>query len=222
MGYHLIPIPFSIVVITLYTIARTRYDMKKTQILQPLMTTLAVITGILSFFSANAVTGFSAWIVAGLVASLIADLMHIDMRKDNILMIGIIGFTVAYLIYPIGITFYNGFYQQDLIVAIPLLIGYIWIIKIFWPVLEGFRVPVMIYSLVCPFMVSRAASTFFGDMFSTTQAVMLTAGALLLYLGDVEYGFHRFIRERKFLFGHICYGVGQVLMALSPSYFPAG
>jgi uncharacterized membrane protein YhhN len=219
VGYHLIPIPFSIVVIILYTLARTRYEMRKTQILQPIMTSLAVIIGILSFFSANAVTGFSAWIVAGLVASLIADLMHIDMRKDNVLMIGIIGFTVAYLLYPIGITVYNGFHMQDIVVGIALLLGYLWTIKTFWPVTAGFRAPILIYSLVCPFMVSRAVSTFFGDTFSLTQAVLLTVGTTLLYLGDVEYGFHRFISERKFLFGHLCYGFGQVLIALSPSYF---
>ena len=220
MPYHLIPVPFSIIVIVLYTISRTRYNMKMTQILQPLMTALAVVIGILSFFSSNVVPGFSGWIVAGLVASLIADLMHIDMRKDNILMIGIIGFTVAYLIYPIGITVYNGFHSQDIIVGLALFLIYLWTIRKFWPAVGGFRIPIIIYALVCPFMVSRAVSTFFGDTFSLTQAVMLSVATSALYIGDLEYGFHRFIKERKFLFGHLCYGFGQVLMALSPSYFP--
>ena len=48
---------------------------------------------------------------------------------------------------------------------------------------------------------------------------MLVAGTSLLYIGDLEYGVHRFRKPLPFLFGHICYGVGQVLMALSPFYF---
>ncbi len=219
MYYHLLPLPLSVIAIILYTIARSRFQMERVKILQPSMTALALLIAILSLLHPDAITGYSLWIIAGLAVSLGTDLLHIDMRRDNILMIGIVGFSVAYMIYPIGITVYNGFHPQDIIVGSVLLVAYIATIAYFWKSVKGFRIPVIVYSFVCPFMVSRAISTFFGDTFSITQAVMLTVGTSLLYIGDLEYGVHRFKKELPFLFGHICYGVGQVLIALSPSYF---
>jgi hypothetical protein len=48
---------------------------------------------------------------------------------------------------------------------------------------------------------------------------MVTVGCTLLFLGDVEYGLHRFHKPLKFFFGPICYAGGQLLVALSCAYF---
>ncbi len=219
MYYFLIPVPISAVIIFLYARARNRYLMNQVKILQPTMTTLALVIGLLSLLHPNGNTGFSLWIIAGLAVSLGSDILHIDMRNDNILMIGLIGFSIAYMIYPIGITVYNGFHPQDIIVGIVLFAAYVVTMICFLPAVEGFRIPILIYGLVCPFMVSRAVSAFFGDFFTLTQAILLTVGTSLLYIGDVEYGVHRFKKERPFLIGHVCYGAGQVLIAMTPSLF---
>ena len=217
--YYLLPVPISLVLITLYTISRTKYDMSKTRILQPLMSLNVIIIALLSFTVENVNSGYTLLITMALIVSFISDIFHIDMRKDNVLIIGIIGFTIAYSIYPITFTIYNGFHWQDLLTAIPLLALYAYSVKVLWKPLGSLRPFALIYCLVCPIMVHRAASTLFGTAFTPLQAVMITVATLMLYLGDLEYAFHRFIKPRNFLFGHICYGVGQLLIALSCSLF---
>ncbi len=216
---HLIPVPLSILLITVYTIARTGYKMNLVRFLQPLMSLLVILIALLSFTGDNVNPGYTWWITSALIVAFITDIFHIDMRKDNILIIGIAGFSIAYLIYPIAITVYNGFHWQDILTAIPLLAIIIITMKFLWKGLGNFRIPAMIYSLICPLMVNRAVSTFFGTVFTPLQAVMLTLGTFMVYLADMEYGFHRFYKPRKFLFGHILYGCGQLLIALSCSYF---
>jgi len=70
-----------------------------------------------------------------------------------------------------------------------------------------------------PFMVTRAISTLFGSGFSIASGVLVTLGCMLIFMGDVEYGMHRFRKPVKFFFGPICYAGGQALIALSCSYF---
>lgn len=217
--YHLIPVPVSLVLIVFYTLARTKFDMARTRILQPLMSFTVIIVALLSLTGSDVNRGYTLLITSALVVAFVSDIFHIDMRKDNVLIIGIIGFSIAYSIYPVAFTIYNGFHREDIITAIPLLILYGASLRALWKHLGSLRIPAMIYCLVCPVMVHRAVSTFFGSAFTPVQAVMISAGTLMLYLGDLEYAFHRFIKPRKFLFGHICYGLGQLLVALSCSYF---
>jgi hypothetical protein len=70
-----------------------------------------------------------------------------------------------------------------------------------------------------PFMVTRAISTLFGGEFSLPAALLVTIGSSMLFLGDVEYGVHRFVRPGKFTVGPICYAGGQLLIALSCATF---
>mgnify|MGYP001139556831 CR=1 FL=1 len=44
-------------------------------------------------------------------------------------------------------------------------------------------------------------------------------GSSLLFLGDIEYGLHRFRKPAKFTIGPVCYAGGQLLIALSCAYF---
>jgi len=83
------------------------------------------------------------------------------------------------------------------------------------------RIPAMAYTAVMLFMVSRGIGTFFGEVFSTTQAVMLSAGTSMLFVADCEYSVHRFKRPFQTIYGPLLYPTGQLLIALSPSYFPA-
>jgi uncharacterized membrane protein YhhN len=80
--------------------------------------------------------------------------------------------------------------------------------------------PVLLYILVICFMVNRAVSTFFGTFFSTTQAWLIALGAILFWLSDLLLAVcrfrHPFRLERLGLY--LYYG-GQLLIALSPSYF---
>ena len=221
MYFFLIPIPFIIIDTIITWRARNREDYKTVAVHQPLTTILIIVVALLSFFAPAAKSGYTIWILAGLIVSLIGDFFNINMWKNKTLYAAIVVFLIAYLIYPIGITVYNGFHPQDLIVGGALLLVFFGIMAFIWKGLGGgWKIPVIIYGLAMLFMVSRGISTFFGDVFSLTQAILLTIGTSILFIADSEYSIHRFIKPRKMIIGPILYPTGQLLIALSCSFFP--
>ena len=82
------------------------------------------------------------------------------------------------------------------------------------------RFPVLFYILVICFMVNRAVSAFFGDAFTTLQAWLVAVGAMLFWLSDLLLAINRFRTPfRLEPFGLYLYYGGQMLIALSPSFF---
>jgi uncharacterized membrane protein YhhN len=219
MAYHLFPLPISIFLIGSYLVARNRNDLKKTAVIQPLTTLVAVLVAALSLISSRANPGYTAWILAGMGLCLLADIFNIDMTNDKILYAAMGVFVVAYLEYAFTFTRFSGFQPEDIVVGIAFFLIYIFLMRLYWKGLGKYKVPVLIYGLVMPFMVTRAISTLFGSAFSLTSAVLVTVGSLMLFLGDVEYGIHRFYSPIKFSIGPILYAGGQLLIALSCSYF---
>lgn len=219
MYYHLIPLPFHLVLIALYLIARNRNDLKKTAIIQPVATFVAIVIAALSFFSPLADNEYTVWILIGMGLCFLADIFNIDMTNDKILYAAIGIFVIAYLEYAVTFTRINGFHWQDLIVAGIFILIYIFLMRLYWKGLGNFKIPIMIYGLVMPFMVTRAISTLFGSSFSLLSAILISVGCTMLFLGDVEYGIHRFRKPLKVFLGPICYAGGQLLIALSCSYF---
>ena len=219
MYYSLIPVPIYLALIVLYMIARNRNDLKKTTIIQPTLTFLALVIAGLSFFSPQADRGYTTWILVGLGLCLAADIFNIDMTNDKILYAAIGVFVIAYLEYAVTFTRFNGWHWQDLIVAAVFVLIYVFLMRLYWKGLGNFKVPILIYGLVMPFMVTRAISTLFGTAFSIISAILVTIGCTMLFLGDIEYGMHRFRKPLKFFLGPICYAGGQLLIALSCSYF---
>jgi len=219
MFYSLIPVPIYITLIVLYMLARNHNNLKLTAIIQPVLTCLALIIAGLSFLSPQADGGYTTWILVGLGLCFLADIFNIDMTNDKILYAAIAVFVVAYLEYAVTYTRFNGFHWQDIIVGVIFLGIYLGLMKLYWKGLGNFKIPILIYGLVMPFMVTRAISTLFGSGFSTLSAILVTVGSTMLFLGDVEYGMHRFRKPLKFFLGPICYAGGQLLIALSCSYF---
>jgi len=219
MFYSLIPVPIYITLIVFYILARNRNNLKRTAVIQPILTCLALIIAGLSFFSPQADPHYTTWILVGLGLCFLADIFNIDMTNDKILFAAIAVFMVAYLEYAVTYTRFNGFQWQDIIVGVVFLGIYLFLMKTYWKGLGNFKVPVLIYGLVMPFMVTRAISTLFGTGFSTLSAILVTVGSTMLFLGDVEYGMHRFHKPLKFFLGPIGYAGGQLLIALSCSYF---
>jgi uncharacterized membrane protein YhhN len=219
MYYSLIPIPIYIALIVLYMIARNRNDLKKTTIIQPALTFLAFIIAGLSLLNPQAGRSYTTWILIGLGLCLLADIFNIDMTNDRILYAAIAVFVVAYLEYALTFTRFNGFHWQDILVGVVFAGIYIFLMRLYWKGLGNFKIPILVYGLVMPFMVTRAISTLFGSGFSTVSALLVTLGCTMIFLGDIEYGVHRFRKPLKFFFGPICYAGGQLLIALSCSYF---
>ena len=219
MPLHLIPVPIHLVLIAIYLVARNRNDLKKTAIIQPVATFVAMLIAALSFFSPHADTSYTIWILVGMGLCFLADIFNIDMTNDKILYAAIGAFVIAYLEYAITFTRFNGFQRQDLLVAVIFILIYIFLMRLYWKGLGNFKIPILIYGLVMPFMVTRAISTLFGSSFSLLSAILVTVGCTMLFLGDIEYGMHRFRQPLKFFFGPICYAGGQLLIALSCAYF---
>jgi len=219
MYYPWIPVPLYIVLIVFYMIARNRNDLKKTRFIQPAVTSLALIIAGLSFLSPASQRNYTAWILVGIGLCFAADIFNIDMTRDIILYAAIGVFVIAYLEYAATFTYFSGFQWPDLFVGIVFIGIYGFLMRLYWKGLGNFKIPVLIYGLVMPFMVTRAISTLFGTAFSVLSATLVTIGAIMLFLGDVEYGIHRFHKPIKFSFGPICYAGGQLLIALSCSYF---
>ena len=219
MAAQLIPIPFLLV--TVVFLVRAEFEGKQNQIffLKPTSTLLVIIVAVLSFLTPGAQTSYTLWVLAGLWLSLGGD-VALMFHSDRAFRIGLLLFLLAHIVYAIAFTVINGFHVQDLVTGAVLLALAIAIYLYLRPGLEKMKVPVVLYILVICFMVNRAISTFFGQAFSTTQAWLISLGAILFMASDLVLATHRFRHpfkaNRLSLF--LYYG-GQLLIALSPSYF---
>ncbi len=229
MYWHLIPVPLVLIVIGLYVVARAKNDLKRVAVVQPLATILTIVVCALAFFTPHAVIGFTVFILLGLVLSLIGDFLNVDMADEKVVIVGLVIFLFAYLVYAVGMTFYNGFHGADLIVAAVLLVILFALMAYLWPGLGPMRLPVIVYGAVLCIMVGSAVSTFFGGVFSMTQAILLTAGTIMIFFGDILFAIFsykkpappRFVVSLN-LIGPFLYAGGQLLVSLAPSYFPGG
>lgn len=220
MNLNVILVPVNLVLIVWYLIARNREDLKSTAIVQPLTTFLSIVVAGLSLLNPQTHSTYTIWILVGLGLSFAADIFNIDMNKDKIFIAGILFFIAAYLDYAITFTVFNqGFYRHDILIGALFLLIYVLLMRLYWKKLGKYKLPVMIYGLIMPFMVTRAISTLPSGVFPQAAAVLIAAGSILLFLGDAEYGIHRFYKPGKFTVGPICYAGGQLLIALSCSYF---
>jgi len=220
MDLHLIPVPVNIILIIIYLLARNRENLKLTAIIQPLTTFLSLLIAGLTLLNPQTNSSYTTWILIGLGLCFVADIFNIDMNNDKIFIAGILFFIVAYLEYALVFTVFNqGFHRHDILTGMLFLLIYALLMIIYWKKLGKYRLPVMIYGLILPFMVTRAISTLSAGIFPLTAAIMVTAGSIMIFLGDVEYGMQRFYKPGKFTVGPICYAGGQLLIALSCAWF---
>jgi uncharacterized membrane protein YhhN len=229
MQYHLIPVPLALIGIAVYFWARLKNNLKVVAVVQPLNTVLVMVIAALGLLTPAANLEYTILILASLLFALIGDINNVDMTDEKTVMIGLLLFVVAYTIYPITFTIYGGFFiPQDLIVIGISVVLYVMVIAYCWRGLEGMRVAGMVYGLVLFFLLSRAISTCFSDVFSPVQAILLTAGAAMIVSGDLQFAMEtfrkppppKFVIDLKVI-GPILYAGGQLLMGLSTAYFPA-
>lgn len=218
MSYHLFLLPFAIILIILYWIARKKDDLKKVAVIQPVGTVVSMLIAASAFLLPDSNTALTIWILVGLGIALIGDINNVNMNDDKTVIIGLVIFVFGYMTYAIGLTILNGFHRADIFVGAVLFCVYVGYIGYIWPGLGEWKIPVLIYGLVMPFMVSRAISTFFGTAFSPTQSILLTVGTTMVFVGDMEYGIYRFRKPIPMHFGPILYAGGQLVIALSPCY----
>jgi uncharacterized membrane protein YhhN len=215
----LIPVPFLAVTSTLLVWARMRADRRKVFFFKPASTLLVIAVALLSLLTAGAHPGYTLGITVGLVFSLGGDVALIFPAKRAFLA-GLLLFLVAHVVYSITFTLPNGFHSADLISAAVLLVLAVGVYLYLRPGLGSMKGPVILYMLILFLMVNRANSAFFGAAFTITQAWLMSLGAVLFWLSDLALAVNRFRHPFKAepLSLFLYYG-GQLLIALSPSYF---
>jgi uncharacterized membrane protein YhhN len=219
MAAQLIPIPFLLVTVVLLVRAEFKGEQTQSYILKPLSTLLVIIVAALSYLTPSVQTLYTSLVLVGLCLSLGGD-VALMFQSDRAFRIGLVLFLLAHVVYVIAFTDPNGFHRQDLITGALLLVLAVAIYLYLRPGLGKMKVPVVLYILIICFMVNRAISTFFGEAFSTTQAWLISLGAILFMASDLVLAINRFRHPFKAnRLGLFLYYGGQLLIALSPSYF---
>jgi uncharacterized membrane protein YhhN len=180
---------------------------------------LVILVALLSLLTPGAWPAYTLWIVVGLILSLGGD-VALMFSSRRAFLAGLVLFLLAHVVYSVVFTVPNGFHIQDLIVGAVLLVLAVAAYLYLLPGLGTMRGPVVLYIAIISFMVNRAISTFFGDAFTTIQAWLIALGATLFWLSDLVLAVHRFRRPfRAEPLSLLLYYGGQLLIALSPSYF---
>jgi uncharacterized membrane protein YhhN len=219
MALYLIPIPFLAVTVALFLRAEFKHAQRQSYVFKPLSTLLIIAVALLSLTTPAVRPAFTFWVTVGLVLSLGGD-VALMFKTNRDFLIGLVLFLLAHVVYAVTFTVPNGFHPQDLVTGAALLVFGVAVYLYLRPGCGKMKVPVLLYILVILFMVNRALSTFFGDAFTTTQAWLLSIGAILFMLSDLILAINRFCRPFEAnRFGVILYFTGQLLIALSASFF---
>ena len=142
MHLQLLPVPLILIGTWITWRARNREDYRTVAIYQPVTTVLTLAVAAFGLLAPAANPGFTAWILLGLGLSLAGDVFNINMTRDEILYPALIVFLVAYFVYPIGITIYDGFHPEDIAVGAVLLLVWAAVVAHLWKHLGSrWRIP---------------------------------------------------------------------------------
>jgi uncharacterized membrane protein YhhN len=199
--------------------SKLRGDRRQEYVLKPLSSALFVLVALLSLLTPSARPWYTWSITVGLLFGLGGD-VALMFRRDRPFLIGLVLFLLGHLVYTVVWTVANGFHPQDIVSAAVLLVLSVVVYVYLRPGLGSMQVPVILYILIISLMVNRSISTFYGDTFTLTQAWLVSMGAVLFWLSDLLLAINRFRRPLKWEpLGLFLYYGGQLLIALSPSYF---
>lgn len=207
-------------------IGRNKNNLKLVSICQPGTTIVVLIMAGLSLLTEHFHLSYSLAIMGGLLVSVIADTLLVSRTDKTGFVKGMGLFLVTILTYGITWTVLNGFQKSNWTITIIMAIVYIILVVLFFKLKEKpspskiVLIGVVIYLLAFCFTISRAVSTFDGTFFSATQSILMTIGIISFFLGDMQLGIYHFISP-KFPMEQAppFYFVGQLLIALSCSYF---
>jgi uncharacterized membrane protein YhhN len=210
-----------ILVVTVFLLIRAEFQgaRRGVYLWKPLSTLLVIAAAALSFWAANAETGYTVGVLVGLILSLGGD-VALMFESDRAFLIGLVLFLLAHVAYTVVFTLFAGFHPGDLVSGAVLLAlaaaAYLYL----RPGLGTIKGPVSAYILIISLMVNRAISTFFSPDFTTTGAWLVALGATFFWISDLMLAVNRFRRPFEYhrLSLAFYYG-GQLLIALSPSTF---
>jgi len=206
--------------VTLLIRAEFAEKRKQIYIFKPISTSLVIVIALL-FIVVNKDynLNYTLAIIIGLLFSFGGDIV-LMFKSKQAFMLGLILFLMAHVVYSIVFSVYSGFVESDLISALVLILLAMVIFIYLYSALDRMKIPVLFYILIISFMMNRAISTFYGEFFNYTQAILISVGAGLFYISDLILAVNKF--KKSFKYHRISlafYYSGQLLIALSTGFF---
>ncbi len=160
-------------------------DLPQVYVFKPLATLLVIA---LAVSDTRQVAGpYRTWVVAGLVASLVGDVLL--MLPQDLFLPGLGAFLVAHLCYLRAFT-RDARFSGVLLTGVPLVVVAGVVLRLMWPGLGGLAVPVVLYVAVIVLMAWQALERWRQG--SHGGAAWAAAGALLFMASDAALGIARF------------------------------
>jgi len=163
------------------------------------------------------------WFVIGLSFSLLGDVFLL-LPPERWFMWGFIAFIMGHVAYIFG---FSVFSLADKTVILAVILGFIIItvgVQIFLRLRVGLQisgrdnliVPVGVYSLVISFMLFSAVYSFLNPNWTSSEAYLVSVGALLFYISDILNAWERFVSpfEKGRLKVMVTYHLGQIALAV--------
>jgi uncharacterized membrane protein YhhN len=231
-----LPIPLMYLSLALLIRAeeRTPPSPQQIKVWKPTCTLLVILIAALSFASPyeSAEGPYSALVLAGLVFSLIGDVLLIFQDNAKAFVWGLVAFLVAHLMYIAGFVYLQTNVLQaqsrmgELVSAVVLAVVGASVYRYLSPGLGKMRNPVIAYIVVISAMVHRATAIALVHPGPATQWIFLLAGAILFYISDAILAANRFRMGGKMphyrLWNLSAYYTGQLLIALSTWFICQG
>lgn len=193
---------------------------RQSYVFKPLSTLLVIAAAAASFWEPNHQPVYTIGILIGLVFSFGGDVALLFQENPKAFRIGLVLFLTAHIAYICVLVILGQSSPWDLLSGAVLAAVGLLIYRLFAPNLGSMKLPVIVYITVISLMVNRAIAVFNSPEFSTAQAWMIAAGAVLFYASDVILALNRFWRPWKYQRINLAlYYAGQMLIALAASYF---
>ncbi len=220
---HFIPI-LALMAVVLVLLHRAEFacDRRGILIFKPIASSLMTLTLLLSFTRAGCYrSDYTLALMAGMLLCFGGDMALMFMNSSKkAFRVGLVLFLLGHVAYSAVFTRFSGFHASDWVSAAVFAAAGSAVYVYLLPGLGDMKLPVLAYVIIISLMMNRAVSTFSGDYFSATQALLITAGAGLFYISDIILALGRF--RHQWRYGRInlaFYYAGQVLIALSASFF---
>jgi uncharacterized membrane protein YhhN len=188
---------------------------------KPISSALMTAILLMSLLRGGSRAEYTFALLPGMLLAFAGDMaLMFQARSKAAFKAGLALFLACHLAYAAAFTAFAGFSAHDLASGLVLAAAAACVYLYLRPGLGEMKVPVLAYVLIISLMANRAVSAFFGAYFSPVQAALLATGAAFFYASDVVLAVHRF--RRPWRYGRInlaFYYVGQVLIALSASFF---
>lgn len=215
---YLIPV----LAVTVFFLIRAEFRKAQRHIyvLKPVSTLLVIVIALISLGEAQMNPTYTTGVLIGLALSLGGDVALMFQSNRKAFMIGLVLFLLAHVAYAIMFVLLDPVHTGDWLPALVMLVIGASFYVLIRDGLGTMRIPVIVYIVIISVMVILAVSTFVGSAFATTQAWIVTVGAILFYISDVILAANRFWKSFKYhRISLAFYYAGQCLIALVASYF---